>query len=56
MNTKRESQWLGRNLNNYKAMHAGLAKSKGVSTEFQNAKTLTQARKILWGYKKSNTR
>jgi hypothetical protein len=48
--------WAGRSLPNYKAMHASLAKSKGVSKEFEAARTLTQARKILFGYKKGQAR
>jgi hypothetical protein len=49
-------QWLGRSLDNYKAMHAKTAADKGLTNELKAAKTLTQARKILWGYKKKNTR
>jgi len=40
-----------RSLTNYKGMHYKTAKSKGVLTEFEKAGTLTQARKILFGYK-----
>lgn len=39
-------------LANYKSMHAGTAEKKGVSVEFKLARTLTQARKILWGIKR----
>lgn len=53
---KTEYEWLGRSLSNYKSMHAGTASSKGVKEQFQAAKTLTAARKILFGYKKKNTR
>lgn len=53
---KPEWEWLGRSLPNYKSMHASTAKSKGVSEAFQSAKTLTQARKILFGYKKGNVK
>lgn len=49
-------QWLGRNLENYKGMHAKYAESKGISNELRSAKTLTQARKVVFGYKKKNTR
>ena len=38
-----------RSLSNYKQMHQETAKKKGVLTEFNNAKTLTQARIILFG-------
>lgn len=41
-----------RNLNSYKEMHRGLAESKGVSSQFQAARTLTEARKVLFGEKK----
>jgi hypothetical protein len=39
---------------NYRAMHSGTAKSKGVYQEFISARTLTEMRKILWGYKKKH--
>lgn len=45
------SNWLGRSLKNYKAMHAKTAESKKVHTEFMAATTLTRARAILWGTK-----
>jgi len=51
---KPEWNWYGRSLDNYKNMHAKLAKEKGVSVEFQACKTLTQARKVLFGFKKGN--
>lgn len=51
-----EWEWLGRSLTNYKDMHTSTAKEKGVEKEFQSAKTLTAARKILFGFKKKNTR
>jgi len=54
--TKTEYEWLGRSLSNYKSMHASTAKSKGVGPAFEAAKTLTQARKVLFGYKKGMTR
>lgn len=47
--------WAGRNLDNYKQMQAKVAASKGVSKELRDAKTLTQARKIVYGYKRGNT-
>lgn len=43
-------------LQNYKEMHKGTAANKKVSAEFSAAKTLTQARKILWGVKKKMVR
>lgn len=62
MNEKEEStyrpgwQWLGRSLENYKDIHAKAAADKGVGEELKNAKTLTKARKIVFGYKKKNTK
>lgn len=41
-----------RSLDNYKTMHSETAKNKGVYEEFMKCKTLTKARKILWGEKK----
>ena len=41
---------------NYKAMHKGTAQNKGVLMEFLAAETLTEMRKVLWGYKKKNKR
>jgi hypothetical protein len=54
--TKTVGRWLGRSLTNYKAMHASTAEDKGVNVAFQAARTLTQARKILFGYKKGSVR
>lgn len=51
-----EINWLGRSLANYKQMQAKVAESKGVLDALMNAKTLTQARKIVYGTKKGNTR
>lgn len=53
---KKESEWLGRSLSNYKSMHAKTAESRGVTKELEKAQTLTQARKILFGYKKGSKR
>lgn len=53
---KSQSTWTGRSLPNYKAMHQKTAESKGVLREFNSASTLTQAKKILFGYKKKNAR
>lgn len=41
---------------NYKEMHRGTAKSKGVLLEFLQAYTLTEMRKVLWGEKKKMTK
>jgi hypothetical protein len=48
--------WTGRSLSNYKAMHEGTAKGKGVGAQLQAARTLTQARKILFGVKAKQSR
>jgi hypothetical protein len=47
---------LEQRLSNYKSMHQGTAKSKNCLQDFMSARTLTEARKILWGFKKKNTR
>lgn len=49
-----QSEWLGRSLENYKSMHAAGAESKGVADKLRQAKTLTEARKIMFGYKRGN--
>lgn len=49
-------RWLGRSLENYKAMHAKTAESKGKGAELRNARTLTQARKIVFGLKRKQVR
>lgn len=36
----------------YKARHEALAKEKGVGGQFMAAKTITEAKRILWGHKK----
>lgn len=36
-------------LEDYKQKFKNLAEEKGVCLKFMNAKTLTQAKKILWG-------
>lgn len=38
-----------RDLKNYKEMHKGTAKAKGCSDVFEASRTLTVARKILFG-------
>lgn len=53
---KQNSTWCGRSLENYKAIHAKTAEQKGVSHELQNARTLTAAKKVVFGIKKGNTR
>lgn len=50
-NTKKENSWQGRSLENYKKQHAEAAEQKGVGQAFQNAPTLTAAKKILSGKK-----
>lgn len=47
-----DDKMLDQRRTNYKAMHTGTAKSKGVLREFLAAYTLTEMRKILWGVKK----
>jgi hypothetical protein len=44
-------RWLGRSLKNYKAMHYATARDKGVFEEFRTARTITEAKKILFGVK-----
>ncbi len=51
---KQESTWNGRSLSNYKIMHKATAEKKGVLNQLLAAKTLTEARKILFGYKRGN--
>lgn len=53
---KNEGSGYGRSLENYKSMHKQTAINKGVEVEFQACKTLTQARKVLWGMKKGQTK
>lgn len=43
-----------RKLGNYKEMHEGTAKHRKCHKEFMSAKTLTQAKKILWGVKQKD--
>lgn len=43
---------LEKRLASYKAMHSGTAKNKKCFDDFMSTKTLTQARKVLWGTKK----
>lgn len=51
-----DSQWFGRSLDNYKKMQSKAAASNGVTEQLRNAKTLTEARKIVYGLKKKNTK
>ena len=53
---ERKSTWIGRSLENYKIMHGAAARQKGVMDKLFSAKTLTEARKVVFGYKKKNTR
>jgi hypothetical protein len=53
---KPDWNWLGRSLDNYKSMHAAEAATRGVGEKLKAAKTLTEARKIVFGYKKRNTK
>lgn len=39
-------------LRNYKQLHAEEAAKKKVSAQFAAARTLTEAKKVLWGEKK----
>lgn len=48
--------WRGRSLENYKAMHKKWAADEGKGAALEAAKTLTSARKILFGYKRGNVR
>jgi hypothetical protein len=46
---KKEVKWPFRDLKNYKQMHEKTARDKGVLEAFCAAKTLTQARRVLFG-------
>ena len=46
--------WAGRSLDNYKAIHKAAAETKGVGAELAMAKTLTHAKKIVFGMKRGN--
>ena len=46
-----KNNWLGRSLENYKAQHSKTAQDKKVSDQFQAARSLTVARRVLWGVK-----
>lgn len=48
--------WMGRSLKNYKLMQGKAAASNNVTKQLEAAKTLTEARKIVYGYKKKNQR
>jgi hypothetical protein len=49
---QRRGQTKLRSLDNYKSMHDSTAKNKDVYESFMRARTLTEARKILFGTKK----
>lgn len=49
-------RWGGRSLENYKAMHRAQAEEQGKGPALAAVKTLTAARKLIFGYKKKNTR
>lgn len=49
---KEKQDKLPERLASYKDMHKGTAASKGVIGLFMAAKTLTEAKKILWGGKR----
>lgn len=40
-------------LEGYKKFHKTLAQEKGVESQFLAAKTITEAKKILWGKKRN---
>ncbi len=44
-----------RKLKSYKTMHYKTAREKGCIEDFQDARTLTEARKILFGVKPKQT-
>jgi len=46
---KRAKDQLENRRANYRKLHTGTAKAKGKLKEFNDAQTLTQMRKILWG-------
>lgn len=48
---KVEYNWLGRSLSNYKSQQVDVARQKGCTAQLANAKTLTEARKIVYGVK-----
>lgn len=45
------STWTGRSLSNYKSMHRETAAKKGKGAELQAARTLTEARVVVFGEK-----
>lgn len=49
---KPQWRWVGRNLDNYKAMQSEVAKARGVSAQLAATKTLTAARKAVYGNKR----
>ena len=51
-----ETGWKGRSLENYKEMHKQTAKDKKCYERFMACRTLTEARKVLFGVKVKNTK
>lgn len=47
--SKKETWWPFRSLTNYKAIHKATAEARGCGQAFQEARTLTEARRILRG-------
>ncbi len=45
------SNWLGRNLDNYKSIHAEMAKEKGIYEQLMACPTYTAAKRLLYGKK-----
>ena len=48
-----QSNWKGPSLQNYKEMHKAKAEAEGKLDKLMACRTLTQARKLLFGEKKS---
>ncbi len=51
-----DGNYLGRSLSGYKTTQKAVAEARGVGEKLAAAKTLTEARKIVYGYKKGHTR
>jgi hypothetical protein len=49
MSKQKEVRYPFRDLNNYKSMHRETARAKGVLEAFMACKTLTAARRLLFG-------
>ncbi len=50
------SNYLGRSLKNYQEMQSKAAAQKGVLEQLKAAKTLTAAKKIVYGHKKGSAK